>query len=352
MIEREPAMTRAHRLIALPLGTGAALVWSSPALWAADLVLRPHIDTGVIQYQYDQKDFTLITPDTSSSLSGWEVNDLLPFVGGGLTGIYDRFFVDVYGQITAKGKDNASQTLSANQRSPDFANVFFPEGQTLTLDQGYNFNSQFDRLETSLSLGYQVTNNVTILGGYKYTKASFENKLSAPTFTRLNPIIDFNNITSEPLVAFSNPEGTIDLDFTYHGPFLGISYAIPIESWNGALQLTTAVTYLFGKTEQTFTPAPNNTTDPNYFNFFTTTGKGTSIGYNFGISWSGRITDAIGYNILADTSQYQFEGKNNSGDFSETTYRIRFSLGYRFGVGGPGTSTLPEIFPRSPNAVE
>jgi hypothetical protein len=149
-----------------------------------------------------------------------------------------------------------------------------------------------------------------------------------------------NPVTGE-LLDFSNPTGQMETKFRYHGPFFGISYAMPFPSVRGSLQFTTAFTYLWGKSETEFTPVGGSLTDPALYN---NNVEGSSLGYNFGISWSGLITDRLGYTLLADTSQYQFDADQGTGDFRETTYRFRVSLSYAFGLTSPAG---PPVMPRT-----
>lgn len=211
--------------------------------------------------------------DTIEFVQGaYDVSDFLPFVGAGVTISYDRIFADIYGQITAEGQDR-------------YTLVSVLEDGT-TIDEASTID--MSRKEATANVGYRITDAFSVLAGYKMAKVDFRDNIS--------------------------DGDEVDFDFTYHGPLAGVSYAIPIEGLGGAFHFTTAFTYLFGEVKQ---------------EAYDTSGE--SLGYNFGISWTGRIANRFSYGFLADAARYDFDSGGDI-DFEETVYRLRAVLGYSFNV--------------------
>ena len=273
-------------ILALSVVALFAALLSSGNSNAAEITIQPRLEAGVMYYQFDREDQLELVEDVITGEErlggdpGFEVENALPFVGGGLTLDYDRFFLDVSGQITTEGNDDFSQPISLPLA-----------GEQETFIVG--FDSEFDHREAAATLGYRLTDAHTVIGGYRYANVEFENTNELDTVAKE--------------------------EYTYHGPFIGVSYKLPVEKFGGGLQFTTAVTYLVADAEI----AINGRDLP---------GEGESIGFNVAAIWFGQITENLGYTIGADATRYDFEG-DNVADFKETSYRLRASLGYAFGVG-------------------
>ncbi|HEX7416889.1 MAG TPA: hypothetical protein VF315_02450, partial [Steroidobacteraceae bacterium] len=80
------------------------------------------------------------------------------------------------------------------------------------------------------------------------------------------------------------------------------------------------------------------TVDPSFANKAPIYGKST--GLNLGISWTGNLgwmsgkLDRLSYTLGLDRSEYKFGTRETStGDFEETSTRVRLDLRYRFNLG-------------------
>jgi hypothetical protein len=115
-----------YRMLVPCFAIFSVLVVSTDKAKSENLLIRPHLDTGVMQYKYDQEDQFVI--DLNQGLTGittgWQVEDLVPFVGGGLTVAYGKFFADLYGQMTAEGKDTDTQTQIVTGSAAGFAELY------------------------------------------------------------------------------------------------------------------------------------------------------------------------------------------------------------------------------------
>jgi len=65
---------------------------------ALDLSIEPRLQTGVIDYQFEQKPVSVSNERTGEFAKdhGFKLVSALTFVGGGATLFLDRFFVDLY----------------------------------------------------------------------------------------------------------------------------------------------------------------------------------------------------------------------------------------------------------------
>ena len=62
---------------------------------ALDLAIEPRFQAGVMDYQFEQKPVEFTTPATGKSIDhGFKIVSVLPFVGGGVTLLANRFFFD------------------------------------------------------------------------------------------------------------------------------------------------------------------------------------------------------------------------------------------------------------------
>jgi hypothetical protein len=131
----------------------AYLMFAPNTASAQDFTIRPRINTGVMYYNLDVE-------------NSIDVNDTLPFIGGGVTTFIDRVYVDLYAQGAFSGSDDIQQIQGTNVPG-------------VTLD--------WDRAEYSASVGYSVMDNFSIFAGYRHSNTEFDVRNS-----RLNGTLSFN----------------------------------------------------------------------------------------------------------------------------------------------------------------
>ena len=128
-----------------------------------------------------------------------------------------------------------------------------------------------------------------------------------------------------------------------------MTYSFPVERWGGAFGFQGSVARLDGKVEAEFDfplfvsipVAPFLVpVDPRVIGLTTTEpSRGNSTGLNLGLSWTGSFNwispklSKLSYTLGVDRSEYSFEERSRTNDFSETVTRIRLDLRYAIGIG-------------------
>ena len=145
-----------------------------PAL-AQELLIIPNIFVSSRNFEY--------------SILNTGVNGHISSLGGGVTGIYQRFYLDLSGE----------RSLSANEES---------------IISGWSNKIEFKRTDFAASIGYAINDSISTFGGYKYGKS---------TLTELPP---------SPFVgAKTSLEG--------QGLFIGAGGGWPVKDW-GTLSFSAA----------------------------------------------------------------------------------------------------------------
>ncbi|MEZ5934106.1 MAG: hypothetical protein R3F54_19650 [Alphaproteobacteria bacterium] len=283
---RGHSMRRSRLLTGMIVLINAA--WATP-MAAAELTIEPRLAAGVSYYDLDLDGAFVVGQDTVDNV---QFNDWLYLVGGGLTISYDRVFVDLYGQYSFDGEDTVNADVVTG------GVVASELGQKVT----------FDRVETALSLGYRVTDQLAAFVGYRYAEVNFDGKGSLGAVA----------------AKFST-------DFHQKGPFVGGSYVVPKPVLDGALVANAAVTYLDGELENKLdvsAPLQDVAFDTN----------GDALGFNGGVSWVRPLTDQLKLVLGADAAYYAFKDNDDVTDFDELIVRLRTELRYSFDLGAVGAN--------------
>ena len=240
-----------------------------------DLSVQPRASLGYQSYTFDVAG------------SNFEVDTDYVLGGLGLTVQGGRFFVDLYGQ---------TNLTDAEYDDEDILDT-----------NGLNQDSEVDRYEVNLTLGYAVTPNISVFGGLKYA----ENEINSDLDSDLVDIGD----------------SFFDIDVEYLGPFVGASLAVPVAN-AGALAFSGSTAYLFGEATIDAEVAGNVIADNQEVD-------GEAIGFNLGVAWIGGLEalspslSGLGYTVGIDYSTYDFED-GDTDEFSEETLRGKVDLKYTF----------------------
>lgn len=253
----------------------AVLILSTGLAGAVDLSFQPRASLGYQSYTFDVAG------------SNFEVDTDYVLGGLGLTVQGGRFFVDLYGQ---------TNLTDAEYDDEDILDT-----------NGLNQDSEVDRYEVNLTLGYAVTPNISVFGGLKYA----ENEINSDLDSDLVDIGD----------------SFFDIDVEYLGPFVGASLAVPVAN-AGALAFSGSTAYLFGEATIDAEVAGNVIADNQEVD-------GEAIGFNLGVAWIGGLEalspslSGLGYTVGIDYSTYDFED-GDTDEFSEETLRGKVDLKYTF----------------------
>jgi hypothetical protein len=291
--------------------------------YAEQLVIQPRVSAGTQDYSLTFTD--VITPSGNgfNFRDGFTIKDRIGYTGAGLTVSGGRFFADLSYQRSRTGESQGDIFQSSATGS----------GFTNSLGHDHLFDARFDRKEQSGSFGWGVTENLSLLLGYK--KATLDmNQARTPSFS------------PPPISGDVLQIGNYIMDFSYHGFFVGASYSLPVSD-KGVFSFQSSVARLNAEFKQRFEGSVfifNSLTSLVLLNpaFITSSVRGKSSGLNLGVSWTGNFGGAagswrrnLGYTVGIDESQYQFDADAVAdGDFNEKNTRVRFDLRYSFRTAG------------------
>jgi hypothetical protein len=325
------------RRIALPVivaAIGAAVPLSCRALDFSQLNVRldPRLETGALWYEFDQETALVQPmpnqPAESLSFAGFEgvkFSDVLPFIGGGLTLFLDRFFVDVSAQYAFEGEDSSSRKTNVFQEPTGTGGG----GQAFTTDEV--LNTEFDRIEGAVSVGYAFTEHVALFAGYKRARTDFG------TLTRTGEVRGDVCGGQGPgcVTSLSGTfQDTVDLKFDYDGPFFGFSFltdTLSLGALEGVLTGNIALAFLDGETEEQIGSGMLTTDDGMTIPLEpmpTQTLKGDATGLSAGITWRGATPiERLSYSIGVNGYTYDFSGEERA-NFTETLVAFKFGVAY------------------------
>lgn len=306
-----------------------ALAVSSTALFASSWVsaqewsFQPRVNVGVMNYEFNQEDAIRISASialdgsgapavTVESLKGVKRSANLPYIGVGGTISYDKLFLDLYGFKTGTGEDNGiSQSSTTNV-------TWLNNSFTSYLD--IKDNSEIDREEYSISLGYNLVDSLILFAGYKKSKTEFNDKI---------PYYEFSGFLNGKPVSYITSNGILNIDLDQKGPFIGAAYG-----WNimdkGILSINAALGFFDGDVKQFGRINIPNVQENLPYTDRAFIVKGDVVGLTTGINWRGSITDNLAYSLALSGYSYNYEGKNGGGDFSESVLNFSAGLAYRF----------------------
>lgn len=241
----------------------------SPLSIAEDVSFTPRLTTGYMDYKLE-------TPSVMDVFPSQKYNASAAVVGVGSTLSWNRLYLDVYGQVSAKSSDDLNL--------PAF---------------NYNEKLDGDVKDFSLAAGVAITDNLSVYIGYKY------NKLDA-----------------------SGNRGT-ESTFKADGYFVGASYGWSIQDL-GTLAFNLAIADLDGETHNKMPSltVPGFTIDFNE--------KSNAQGLSYGISWNSAIDEHWGYSVALDGHQYKFKDLVDKqigahpGEIQQDIFTVRISVSYLF----------------------
>jgi hypothetical protein len=288
-----------HLFIQISLFTFALLPVASSAL-----ELQSRFQAGVMDYQFTMKPIAYTDGDR---FSGYTLESILPFVGGGITVFENRFFFDLYLQKAFSGSDETSS--------------FFERGSGSSTSNE-KINADFERDELSLSVGYAVGNQGALFLGYRRSTTNF--------------IDTFTEITTSSSSS-STESGTRDIDFKQSGYFLGGAYAFPINE-QAVITLNAALAFLDGEYGvRRHSIEVSSVNDSEETEDYSDKYDGDTIGLNLGVTWKGRMFESVDYTLGLDGYSYDFDLENRdefesieTPKISENVMRLSAGLSYQF----------------------
>ncbi len=299
-------------LAGLYLTTLAAPALAGPA----DFGIRPRVETGLLLYQLQEDDYNYIantaTDYEENRIQGIDISSTMITLGTGVTVFVSRFFADLSLQKALNGDDSFSRDQ-----------YYYYENNTLGFEEYQgdgDGTADFDRLETSLSLGYAITNNLAVFIGYKRAETDFTMRIDYDVRESINSFVETYSVINR-----------LNVTHTYKGPFTGASYAWPVNRGllRGSLAANIALAFLSGDLDATenWSDDYGSQYQPNPLTF-----SGDTLGFTLGAKWTGTTgLDRLTYSVGMHYYRYNFEADNSDqSDITETALSIRGGLGYSF----------------------
>ena len=140
----------------MKLNIQTLLIWcllnilAIPQLFAQDIIIIPNTFVSYRDFEY--------------SVANGGVDGTIKSVGLGITGIYDRFYINLSGERTPSASEEATK------------NLFSPK-------------VDFERTDFAASFGYAVTDSISTFLGYKYGKTTIA-ELSSSSFAGLKTSLE------------------------------------------------------------------------------------------------------------------------------------------------------------------
>jgi len=284
--------------------------------YTLDLTIEPRVQAGIMDYQFEQKPAAL-GGSSKSKDHGFKLVSSMPFVGIGTTLFLSQFFLDVYGQKAFSGSDSATNKLEDEEVSFDFI-----------------VDSDIEREEYSVSVGYTLGSQWALFGGYRAAKTQFNNSDI------------YREVVAKDALLVANSK--YSPSFKQNGFFFGGAYAFPVLK-HAVVTFNVAFAILEGKYDSRNTLSIQGVDsegelllDPDDGTpIFDDTVKrgvdhsGDTVGLNFGASWKGRIGERVGYSLGINGYSYDFDNKSGDegkflADLSESVLRFSGGLSYQF----------------------
>ena len=335
-----------------PLSIALAAAWvltatgTASALDFGDLSFQPRVETGVSNYDYKEGGYnkessilysTGTMENISNSQGSFKVDTNMGFLGGGFTVFSGPLFFDVSGRkyFTGNGKISGWTGSSSD-------NKVNPGGGVAGYDTVYSENANVDvkRDEYALSLGYTITPQLVLFGGWKWANSQFNLKNIASSASE----VCYNAGSICPGGAsfntyMFNETGNETYKFDYNGPFLGATYGLSFPEANGGLSFKFAVAdlddklkdaqYNLQRTYTYYNGSAVNITVPVSSTYGSQ--NGNTIGFSYGIAWHGDTpVKGLSYAVGTDLYQYSFKIKSSNMNVDERVINFTLGASYAF----------------------
>jgi len=298
---------------------------------STNLWFNPYAITGMTHYKLEYG-----TGENVSSISDdVKLSENIPFIGAGITGIYDKFSVDA-SFITSAGMLGDIEDQFGGYVDPNLANVVYERDihlkrRTWNLSFGYELYSN--------KLANDNLENIVVFAGYKGAKTNYG---------WVDHEYKGNVVKGQEIGVPSK-----DNEFNTDGWFIGINYGREFELFGhrGRLGLNLSYAELNGEIETTriHKDIGKGLRERTRFEKVNSDTKGIS----FGVSWAAGIPslgDNWSYSIFLERASYEFDAKSghftdsffsdgyntheildlDNYDIQETIYSINLSISYFF----------------------
>jgi len=326
---------------------GGILFLGATSLDAREIGFRPRLNLGLMNYDFTQpgKVFTSTESSGATSVfptatSKWSASgSSLPMIRTGFTFFVERLFFDFDFQYAFNGHANAHLTSWTSL-----------EKDTLPILQDDNFlrfdtqaELDFERTEFASTLGYSVTDQLSLYAGYKRADSETNFDLNGNIIAVKADDLSINPFFSQ----FSQFTAKLDQKLVYQGPFMGATY-----TWNtnklgleGALTGNVGLAFLEAESSNpgfrdfelsddngNSFPEDVDVTSIDRPPFNLTELSGNTVGLSLALTWNGYTPiEGLMYSVGLSSYQYDFEGTKGSQDFAIDVLRFDTGINYFFG---------------------
>lgn len=262
--------------------SGVLFLCSQPAVSDSDFRYLLGLSVGIRNIEFDLDSmgspsfFVLndgngpVIPATTGARQSFDFEESLYTAGFSGTLIYDRFSLSALVELPLQAEDTSLHTSIASL-----------PGAGVPINDVSDRDSELDRFDVGLTLGYRVWEGLSVFSGYKHTEFDLESR-------------EYNLLLSNK-----------DQNYVEEGFFIGSSYAWQFGN-KGSLSLSIAYAYLdteFSESNVAKEPPPFG------FVFDEFAYNGSSNGLSYGAHWSGRLTGQWLYTVGL---KYQSYNSNNN----------------------------------------
>jgi hypothetical protein len=311
--------------------TGSFLLLLQPA-YAVEFQLQPRLETGVTLYsiELDTAAHTSMTmPDEATGSNRTqekiEFSDTMSFMGCGTTLFINRLFVDLSIQYALEGNDSTRSAFSKYEED-------MGDGSSVFESAELEYHGQFERKDLAVSVGYAVTEQLSLFVGYKWAETDLETTFDGP----------YSYLSIDQYVAYGRFSGKENIRFKYEGPFVGVAHGWQIErssKYYGLISMNMGLAQLNSKLKndvngniridsingQEIEPIDIPSTSSNEY-------TGDTLGLALGLSWHG-ITPIKHLSYLVAISGHRYSFNSDDSDYSdtnETSVVCKVGLSYLF----------------------
>jgi hypothetical protein len=300
--------------------------------FAVDFHIQPRLEAGAAFYAVKigavhHSIRTLPDAATGENLTQEEIvfKDTLAFVGGGLTFFFNRLFLDLSAQFSFDGNDDTQSDYSIYAEDDG-------EGSSVFISSNGIYNAEFDHQDQAISMGYAVTEQISLFVGYKWAELELDTTFEGP----------YSYLSIDNYLSHGTQFGKEHLGLNYAGPFVGVTRGWQIESssrYFGLLSMNLALAQLKCKLHQEQNGTIRITSvngseiapiDETYT--FENDVNGDTLGFTLSLGWHGVTPlEHLTYSVGVSGYRYQFDldepGYSNIG---ESAVVCKVGLSYSF----------------------
>jgi hypothetical protein len=312
-----PHLSVMVRCICACFGTAVPLMGNAAENW--DIGYQPHVELGVADYNLEFSSVSQIVPGGSGFSAGKVAfGATMPTLSAGLTLFAERYFLDM----------SVQRMQTYNQSMGDSHTIISSTPSMLTTGQISYETDDFNRDEYTLSLGYGLTESVSVYLGYKKQYSNLNQLQGA------GPVgIQFANGNLIP----ANFATFGDYKFDYDGPFVGgtTTWKMGNDTLKGRLAFSAGVAFLHGSlhiqsegtslTTNDGSPLPATVKASDLFDT-----SGDAVGITLGASWLGQTGIAnLSYSVAVNGYKYDFDAdEQDRADSSEDVLQLKVGLAF------------------------